>query len=150
MLYRNVRFAPPKRPVGTACKPCARTRLTPVCATGAPPSSLDLPRLPPLAAPGPLRVRDGGRILDCADGTSRFFWLGDTWWMGFCTRIAWLVTRIQQLTADRVAKGFSLVQIVAAGLYPDMLRSTTRENGSRFESPWRRGDSQGSIPRTSI
>ena len=51
------------------------------------------------------------------DGTP-FFWLGDTWWMGFTQRLSWPAD-FQQLTADRVAKGFSVVQIVA-GLYPDM------------------------------
>ena len=52
-----------------------------------------------------------------ADGVP-FTWLGDTWWMGFCRRLAW-PDDFQRLTADRVAKGFTLIQIVA-GLYPDM------------------------------
>ena len=52
-----------------------------------------------------------------ADGTP-FPWLGDTWWMGLTSRLDW-PTGYQELTADRVDKGFTLVQIVA-GLYPDM------------------------------
>ena len=42
----------------------------------------------------------------------------DTWWMGLCQRFQWPAD-FQQLTADRAAKGFTVVQIVA-GLYPDM------------------------------
>ena len=68
-------------------------------------------------ARGPLRVAANRRTLEHADGTP-FFWMGDTWWMGFTKRLKW-PEDFQQLTADRVAKGFSLVQIVA-GLYPDM------------------------------
>jgi hypothetical protein len=66
---------------------------------------------------GPLRVAADHRHLEHADGTP-FFWLGDTWWMGFCERLRW-PEEFQSLTADRVAKGFTVVQIVA-GLYPDM------------------------------
>jgi hypothetical protein len=71
----------------------------------------------PLLVHGPLRVAATRRTLEHADGTP-FFWLGDTWWMGLCQRLTW-PEDFQSLTADRVAKGFSLVQIVA-GLYPDM------------------------------
>jgi len=77
----------------------------------------------PAAAPnalwsrGPLRVAANRRTMEYADGTP-FFWMGDTWWMGLCRRFKW-PEDFQALTAERVAKGFSLVQIVA-GLYPDM------------------------------
>ena len=71
----------------------------------------------PLLRHGPLRVSSDGRHLQHADGTP-FFWLADTWWMGLCKRLVW-PRGFQTLTADRVAKGFSVVQIVA-GLYPDM------------------------------
>jgi hypothetical protein len=57
------------------------------------------------------------RHLEHLDGTP-FFWLGDTWWMGLCRRLAWPAD-FQALAADRLAKGFSVIQIVA-GLYPDM------------------------------
>jgi len=71
----------------------------------------------PLLKHGRLRVAADERHLEHTDGTP-FFWLGDTWWMGFTKRLPW-PAGFQELTADRVAKGFSLVQIVA-GLYPDM------------------------------
>lgn len=71
----------------------------------------------PLLRHGPLRVAASRRTLEHADGTP-FLWLGDTWWMGLCRRLSW-PTEFQRLTADRVAKGFSVIQIVA-GLYPDM------------------------------
>ena len=71
----------------------------------------------PLFAHGPLRVASDWRHLEHADGTP-FFWLGDTWWMGLCHRLRW-PDEFQQLAADRRAKGFNVIQIVA-GLYPDM------------------------------
>ncbi len=66
---------------------------------------------------GPLRVAADHRHFAYGDGTP-FFWLGDTWWMGLCQRLHW-PEEFQQLAADRKAKGFNVVQIVA-GLYPDM------------------------------
>ncbi|MBI3853546.1 MAG: DUF4038 domain-containing protein [Verrucomicrobia bacterium] len=71
----------------------------------------------PLFTHGPLQVSANRRYLEQADGTP-FFWLGDTWWMGLCHRLHW-PDEFKQLTADRKAKGFNLIQIVA-GLYPDM------------------------------
>jgi len=71
----------------------------------------------PLLRHGPVRVAGDGRHLEHQDGTP-FFWLGDTWWMGLCRRLSW-PGDFRTLTADRVAKGFSVIQIVA-GLYPDM------------------------------
>lgn len=71
----------------------------------------------PLFARGGLRVSEDRRHLEHADGTP-FFWLGDTWWMGLCRRLRW-PDEFRTLTADRVQKGFSVIQIVA-GLYPDM------------------------------
>jgi hypothetical protein len=66
---------------------------------------------------GALRVSANRRYLEHADGTP-FFWLGDTWWMGLCHRLRW-PEEFKALTADRVGKGFTVIQIVA-GLYPDM------------------------------
>jgi hypothetical protein len=66
---------------------------------------------------GAIEVAPGGRYFQHLDGTP-FFWLGDTWWMGFCSRIAW-PEDFQALTLDRQRKGFTVVQIVM-GLYPDM------------------------------
>ncbi|MFA6107164.1 MAG: DUF4038 domain-containing protein [Candidatus Latescibacterota bacterium] len=71
----------------------------------------------PLLRHGPLRVNAGRRHFEHADGTP-FLWLGDTWWMGLTRRLSW-PEEFQLLAADRVQKGFNVVQIVA-GLYPDM------------------------------
>lgn len=71
----------------------------------------------PLYARGALRVSDDKRYLQHADGTP-FFWLGDTWWMGLTKRLSF-PDEFNTLLADRTAKGFNVVQIVA-GLYPDM------------------------------
>jgi len=92
----------------------------------------------PLLAHGPLRVSEDGRYLEHRDGTP-FFWLGDTWWMCLCKRMDW-PSGFQTLTADRVAKGFSVIQIVA-GLYPDMVAFGPRgenEAGWPWEPDWRR------------
>lgn len=69
----------------------------------------------PLLKHGFLRVGENGRHLEHADGTP-FFWLGDTWWKCLCKRMTW--EGFQELTADRRAKGFSVIQIVC-GPYPD-------------------------------
>ncbi len=69
----------------------------------------------PLFLHGPIRaVKDQGHF-EHADGTP-FFWLGDTWWKCLCKRMTW--EGFQELTADRRAKGFSVIQIVC-GPYPD-------------------------------
>ena len=66
---------------------------------------------------GPLRVAADHRHFEHADGTP-FFWLADTWWMGLTSRLHW-PQEFQELAADRKAKGFDVIQIVA-GIYPDM------------------------------
>jgi len=71
----------------------------------------------PLRKLGPVRVAADHRHFEHIDGTP-FFWLGDTWWMGLCARMRW-PEDFQELAADRVKKGFTVVQIIA-GLYPDM------------------------------
>jgi hypothetical protein len=74
------------------------------------------------------------RFLEHRDGTP-FFWLGDTWWMGLTRRLPW-PHDFRRLIADRVAKGFSVIQIVA-GLYPDMPAFDERgANEAGF--PWER------------
>jgi len=86
----------------------------------------------PLLIHGPIRVADDRRHFAHADGTP-FFWLGDTWWMGLTGRLGW-PTDFRELAADRKAKGFNVVQIVA-GLYPDMPAFDPRgENEAGF--PW--------------
>jgi hypothetical protein len=66
---------------------------------------------------GVLKVARDRRHFEFANGTP-FFWLGDTWWMALCKRLRW-PDDFETLTADRLQKGFTVVQIVA-GLYPDM------------------------------
>jgi hypothetical protein len=83
---------------------------------------------------GPLKVGKDGRHFEHADGTP-FFWLGDTWWMGFCKRLSW-PDGFQTLAADRVRKGFTMVQIVA-GLYPDMEPYDER-GANEAGYPWER------------
>lgn len=90
----------------------------------------------PLLRHGPLQVSDNRRHLEHRDGKP-FFWLGDTWWMGFCDRLDW-PDDFARLTADRVEKGFSVIQIVA-GLYPDMGHCDERgrnEAGFPWASDW--------------
>lgn len=71
----------------------------------------------PLYRHGGLCVASDRRHFCHADGTP-FFWLGDTWWMGLCQRLAW-PHDFQTLVQNRKELGFNLVQLVA-GLYPDM------------------------------
>jgi hypothetical protein len=89
----------------------------------------------PLLRHGPLQVAADRTTLAFADGTP-FFWLGDTWWMGLCSRLRW-PEEFQSLAADRVAKGFTLVQIVA-GLYPDM-PAFDRRGANEAGYPWEDG-----------
>jgi hypothetical protein len=65
---------------------------------------------------GPLRVSPDGRHFEHADGTP-FFWLADTWWPGLSTRLSWRGFRT--LAADRRAKGFTVIQLVAGLKDPD-------------------------------
>jgi hypothetical protein len=69
----------------------------------------------PLLKHGFLRVSADKRHFEHADGTP-FLWLADTWWKNLCKRMTW--EGFQELTADRKAKGFNVVQIVC-GPYPD-------------------------------
>jgi len=81
---------------------------------------------------GFLRVAKDQRHFEHADGTP-FFWLGDTWWKCLCKRMTW--EGFQELTADRKAKGFSVVQIVC-GPYPDE---------GHFQERWK---NEGGFPYT--
>ena len=90
----------------------------------------------PLFRHGPVRVAADHRHLEHLDGQP-FFWLGDTWWMGLCHRLEW-PAEFAALAADRVAKGFNVIQIVA-GLYPDMHPFDPRganEAGQPWELEW--------------
>jgi hypothetical protein len=81
---------------------------------------------------GPVRVSGDHRTFEHTDGTP-FFWLGDTWWMGLTKRLKW-PDDFQALAADRVTKGFTVVQIVA-GLYPDMPQFDPR-GANEAGYPW--------------
>jgi hypothetical protein len=83
---------------------------------------------------GPIRVAADHRHFEHADGTP-FLWLADTWWMGLTKRLRW-PDDFQQLAADRVSKGFNVVQIVA-GLYPDMPPFDPR-GANEAGYPWER------------
>jgi hypothetical protein len=131
----RVRFAPPKPgqyEVETICTDAANPDLHGQRATLiASPYTGDNP----LLKHGPLRVAVSKRTFEHADGTP-FFWLADTWWMGLCKRLSW-PDDFQLLTADRVAKGFNVIQIVT-GLYPDMPAFDPRgANEAGF--PWEAG-----------
>ena len=84
---------------------------------------------------GAIRVRQDRRHFEHADGMP-FFWLGDTWWMGLCHRLTWPAD-FRTLAADRVEKGFTVVQIVA-GLYPDMPQFDPR-GANEAGYPWEAG-----------
>jgi hypothetical protein len=71
----------------------------------------------PLFRHGGLRVAPDGRHLAHIDG-SPFFWLGDTWWFAATARFTWPEI-FAELTADRLRKGFTVVQLVA-GLPPEI------------------------------
>ena len=86
----------------------------------------------PLYRHGPIRVAQDKRHFEHADGTP-FFWLGDTWWKCLAKRLPW--EAFQELTADRKAKGFNVVQIVC-GPYPDENMMEARwenEGGKPYE-----------------
>jgi hypothetical protein len=61
-----------------------------------------------LAQHGPVRVR--GRSFEHHDQTP-FFWLGDTWWMLMSDRVSFPAD-FGALVANRVAKGFTVAQVV--------------------------------------
>jgi hypothetical protein len=82
---------------------------------------------------GPPGVDKGGRHFAHADGTP-FLWLGDTWWKCLCKRMTW--ESFKELTADRKARGFNVVQIVC-GPYPDegfLEPRMANEGGLPYES----------------
>jgi len=82
---------------------------------------------------GFLKISKNKRFFEYADGTP-FLWLGDTWWKGLCKRLNW--EGFQELTSDRKAKGFNVVQIVC-GPYPDedmMEDRWENEGGKPYET----------------
>lgn len=89
---------------------------------------------------GMIRVSSNHRYFEQTDGTP-FFWLGDTWWSGLSTRLSW--EDFQQLTNDRKAKGFTVVQLVA-GLVPTGEEVAPIDPGDRDEggAVWDKGFKQ--------
>lgn len=89
----------------------------------------------PLYLHGRPRVSADQRHLEHRDGKP-FTWLGDTWWMGLGTRLRW-PDEFLSLLGDRVAKGFSVVQIVAGPL-PDFPPTPegTWHRGQANEAGW--------------
>jgi len=83
---------------------------------------------------GFLQISKNKRFFEHTDGTP-FLWLADTWWKSLCKRMTW--EGFQELTADRKAKGFNVVQIVC-GPYPD-------EN--MMEARW---ENEGGLPYDTI
>ena len=72
---------------------------------------------------GFLRVSGSGRYFEYADGTP-FFWLGDTLWFLYTARCD-EKTVLPRYIADRKAKGFTVVQVVAG-----------RPGGGRADAFW--------------
>ena len=66
---------------------------------------------------GAIRLSENRHHFQYADGTP-FLWLADTWWHGLSSRLVW-PEEFRWLAADRKAKGFSVIQLVA-GLAPDV------------------------------
>ena len=89
---------------------------------------------------GPPKVSANKRYFEYADGTP-FYWLGDTWWSGMSTRLSW--EGFQKLTADRKAKGYTVVQTVAglvsreSGPSP-LTASACNEGGCVWEPDFKR------------
>ncbi len=88
-----------------------------------------------LSQHGPVRVGGDGRHFEHEDGTP-FLYLADTWWLAFVGRFRW-PEQFRALTADRVERGFSVVQVVA-GLYPEMPAFDPRGEGDAGW-PWYEG-----------
>ncbi len=84
-----------------------------------------------LAREGPICIAEDSRHFTHASGKP-FSWLGDTWWMGLTKRLP--VDGLKDLIADRITKGFTVIQIIA-GLYPDMPWHDPRGEGDAGY-PW--------------
>ena len=66
----------------------------------------------PLLHHGALRLSDDRRHFAHADGKP-FFWLADSWWFGMTQRLRY-PDEFHLLVQDRVAKGFSVIQLAIA------------------------------------
>lgn len=113
----RVRFAPPRPGTYQIISVCSDQTNTDLHGQESTLAVSDYRGDNPLLKHGSLKVAASRRTFEYEDGTP-FFWLADTWWMGLCQRLKW-PEDFQLLTADRIGKGFTVIQIVA-GLYPDM------------------------------
>ncbi len=84
-----------------------------------------------LSKEGPICIAEDRKHFAHASGKP-FPWLGDTWWMGLSRRLP--LDGLKYLIADRVEKGFTVIQIIA-GLYPDMPWHDPRGEGDAGY-PW--------------
>lgn len=87
----------------------------------------------PLLKHGSLRVSQTRRYLEHIDGTP-FFWLADTWWLGLTNLLEW-PEGFKSLAADRVEKGFSVIQIVP-GLPCGMFDGFDPRGANEAGGPW--------------
>jgi hypothetical protein len=65
----------------------------------------------PLLKRGPVHLSKNRRYFAHADGTP-FFWLADSWWHAMSSRLT--MDGFKTLVADRVAKGFNVIQFAVA------------------------------------
>jgi hypothetical protein len=92
----------------------------------------------PLYSHGRIRVAADRRRFEHIDGTP-FFWLGDTHWQAFTSRLDWPFG-FATLADDRVAKGFSVVQVVAGPLSGfEVDESWHKHQSNEAGWPWERG-----------
>lgn len=111
----KVRFAPPAQGKYTYCVECSDKTNADLNGKEQTLSVTAYTGDNPLLKHGFVKATVGRGYFEHADGTP-FLWLGDTWWKGLCKRLTW--EGFQELTADRKAKGFTVVQIIC-GPYPD-------------------------------
>ena len=111
----KVRFAPPAQGKYTYCVECSDKANADLNGKEQTLSVAAYTGVNPLLKHGFVKATVGRGYFEYADGTP-FLWLGDTWWKGLCKRLTW--EGFQELTADRKAKGFTVVQIIC-GPYPD-------------------------------
>jgi hypothetical protein len=130
----RVRFAPPRRGTYTYRSVCSDEENRDLNALEGRLKAEPYRGRNPLLKHGFIEVMEDRRHFQHADGTP-FFWLGDTWWMGLCSRLSW-PDDFQLLAADRVRKGFTVIQVIA-GLYPDMPPFDTR-GANEAGYPWER------------
>ena len=92
----------------------------------------------PLLRHGHIQVSENRRHFRHADGTP-FFWLGDTWWYGLCSRLRW-PKDFKYLVANRKELGFSLFQIFVS--FPPDSRDFDPRGSNQAGLAWEQGYSR--------